>query len=103
MTRSEKPKANATPAKPMWLPARTAAPQPPKTSTKVPISSAAYLFIPCFSFEGLGHGTIAFPHNCLSPFPFPIPNDCSRSNGRSRYDCSLLAHQVLRVGCGGEI
>src|SRR6202035_5666032 len=34
-----------TPSKPMWLPARTAAPQPPKTSTKVPISSAAYRFI----------------------------------------------------------
>src|ERR1700694_5617894 len=29
----------------MWLPARTAAPQPPKTSKKVPISSASYRFI----------------------------------------------------------
>src|ERR1700681_1547270 len=47
----------------MWLPARTAAPQPPKTSTKVPISSATYFFIPCFAFEGIGRWTIRLPHN----------------------------------------
>src|SRR5579862_5335551 len=42
MASSESPKANATPTNPMWLPASTALPTPPNTSTKVPRNSARY-------------------------------------------------------------
>jgi hypothetical protein len=41
----ESPKANEMPAKPILSPAKTALPQPPKTSTKVPINSAIYRFM----------------------------------------------------------
>src|SRR5216684_5112317 len=92
MTRSEKPKANATPVKPMWPPARTAAPQPPKTRTKVPISSATYLFIPLL----LRRHTRAdrFPRNCLSRFPLAIPNDSASIETRG----DGLAKETLRAG-----
>src|SRR5919205_2739988 len=45
MANSESPKASATPRKPIFSPASTALPQPPKTSTKVPTASARYRFM----------------------------------------------------------
>src|ERR1700690_350446 len=39
---SDNPNANATPTYPMWPPASTALPTPPKTRTKVPRNSARY-------------------------------------------------------------
>src|ERR1700678_4764516 len=50
---SESPKAAATPAKPIWLPASTALPTPPKTRTNVPTSSAKYLFMDVSSESNL--------------------------------------------------
>src|ERR1700691_4624715 len=50
MASSERPKAAATPAKPIWLPARTALPTPPKTRTNVPTNSAKYLFMDASSY-----------------------------------------------------
>jgi hypothetical protein len=53
-----RPKANETPSNPMPTSgnaaAITALPQPPSTNQKVPINSAAYLFI-LFSFLGGGN------------------------------------------------
>src|SRR5271155_783921 len=73
IARSENPKANATPAKPILPPARTAAPQPPKTSTNVPISSARYRFICCLlepsspsALESTHSATICLVARCLS-------------------------------------
>ena len=44
MARTERPKAKEIPTKPMFFPAITALPQPMKTRTNVPMSSAMYFF-----------------------------------------------------------
>src|SRR5580692_5111801 len=54
MASSDSPKAAEMPAKPIWLPANTALPTPPKTRTNVPTSSAKYLFMDASS----GHRSI---------------------------------------------
>jgi hypothetical protein len=45
MANNARPNAKATPKYPMWLPASTALPTPPKTKTNVPTTSARYFFI----------------------------------------------------------
>src|ERR1700739_1704080 len=101
------PKARATPRNPMWVPARTALPTPPKTSTKVPISSAAYFFMgqdlsdwvheasqsyasfPPFHMKKRGHNL--FPHE-----EFPLSPHRSLYRAAVAAYCSLYQATVLR-------
>src|ERR1700751_5898950 len=51
MASSDSPKASATPRLPICVPARTALPTPPNTSTNVPTSSATYFFMNAPAFR----------------------------------------------------
>src|SRR5579863_9278894 len=93
MANSARPNARATPKYPMWLPASTALPTPPKTKTNVPTTSARYFFIGVSSSKQrpeVYHDYLATEMNNFRRPPHrpgekqfcDLPGQCSKDLGR---------------------
>src|SRR5688572_9137551 len=83
----DRPKASETPRKPILSPARTALPQLANTSTKVPTSSAKYLFILSSASSCLGGLLETFSHLWQRARQNPINVEVSNNATRHRIHC----------------